>query len=244
MTTTELNEYIEHYLENDMTHSAIMLTGAWGSGKTHYIEHELMEYLNMDKKNRCITVSLYGLVDVSDINKNIYMEIRSESLIEKCRITMGTKVKRLIRNYRTEVEGGKLFAKSIIKGLIGKAGFDVNVSDNDLQKIYKYVDLTGKLLILEDLERSSIDIVQLLGYVNNLVERDGVKILLVANEDEILQKEPDKFKREITPVRKGENKGDNQNQILKEVSEYLRIKEKQLAILLFLNMTTVRLLEV
>ena len=41
--------------------------------------------------------------------------------------------------------------------------------------------------IPEDLERSSIDIIEVLGFVNNLVEQDGVKVLLVANEEEIIQ---------------------------------------------------------
>ena len=52
------------------------------------------------------------------------------------------------------------------------------------------MDLTGKLIILEDLERSGIDILEVLGYVNNLVEQDGVKVLLVANESEIKQYVP------------------------------------------------------
>ncbi len=38
MTVGELNHYIKHYLEEDKTHTAIMLTGEWGSGKTYYVE--------------------------------------------------------------------------------------------------------------------------------------------------------------------------------------------------------------
>lgn len=34
MTIDEMNKYILHYLKADKTHSAIMLTGAWGSGKS------------------------------------------------------------------------------------------------------------------------------------------------------------------------------------------------------------------
>lgn len=34
---------------------------------------------------------------------------------------------------------------------------------------------------------------KLLGYINNLVERDGVKVLFVANENEILNKAPETF---------------------------------------------------
>ena len=55
-----------------------------------------------------------------------------------------------------------------------------------MKELYESVDFSGKLIILEDLERTNIGILKLLGYVNNLVEQDGVKVLLVANEEEII----------------------------------------------------------
>ena len=85
MTEIELNNYIKHYLEEDKTHTAIMLTGEWGSGKTYYVENILVPFLkNENKKNRCITISLYGLENISDISKSIYMELRMKAL-EKIR---------------------------------------------------------------------------------------------------------------------------------------------------------------
>ena len=52
MTADELNGYIMHYLEEDKTHTAIMLTGEWGSGKTYYVENVLVPFLQREKKNR------------------------------------------------------------------------------------------------------------------------------------------------------------------------------------------------
>lgn len=91
MTNQELNKYIKHYLENDKTHSAIMLSGEWGSGKSYYIQHELIPFLNADGVDRCVTVSLYGFSNLSEISKNIYLEMRiqnkpikkASSLLEK-----------------------------------------------------------------------------------------------------------------------------------------------------------------
>lgn len=71
MTADELNGYIMHYLEEDKTHTAIMLTGEWGSGKTYYVENVLVPFLQKEKKNRipflkrgkenrCVVISLYG----------------------------------------------------------------------------------------------------------------------------------------------------------------------------------------
>lgn len=80
MTTTELNKYIKHYLEKDKTHTAVMLTGEWGSGKTYYVENVLAPFLQEDGKNRCVVISLYGLETISDISKSIYMELRMKAL--------------------------------------------------------------------------------------------------------------------------------------------------------------------
>ena len=86
----------------------------------------------------------------------------------------------------TIVGGGK----TILKGVTSYFGVDISSNDRSLQKIYESIDLTDKLIILEDIERSNIDILSLMGYINNLVEQDGVRVMLVANEDEIIKKVP------------------------------------------------------
>lgn len=45
MNYRECNLYIENYLNNDKTQSAIMLTAPWGTGKSHYIQNELLPHL-------------------------------------------------------------------------------------------------------------------------------------------------------------------------------------------------------
>ena len=128
---------------------------------------------------------------------------------------------------------GKLIAKTIAKGAAGIFGIDVNMSEDDLQKMYSSVDLSKKLLVFEDVERSNIEIAKLLGYVNNLVERDGVKVLLVANENEILNKAPEKFDFQFTKLfstdSKNDNMEDNKNDIPEVVQKYLKIKEKTIS---------------
>lgn len=197
MTIQELNNYIFHYLEKDKTQTAIMLSGEWGSGKTYYIEHELVPFLKR-KNATCIVVSLYGLEDVTAISKSIYMELRMPTLGGKSSETVTT---------------GKVIAKNVIKNITGIAGISLRLSDEDLSELYESVNLKDKLLILEDIERSNISVTKLLGYVNGLVERDGVKVLLVANENEILQKQPQNESSEVQD----------------EVKKYRHIKEKTIS---------------
>ncbi len=217
MTTTELNKYIKHYLEKDKTHTAIMLTGEWGSGKTYYVENILTPFLQETRKSRCVVISLYGLETISDISKSIYMELRMKALEKESEVW----------------SAGKLIAKTVVKGAAGIFGIDVSMSEDELQKLYSSVDLSGKLLVFEDLERSGIELVKLLGYVNNLVERDGIKVLLVANESEILQKEPETFNFNFTMLRseQSENseKEEKGNHDLEGVYKYLKIKEKTIS---------------
>lgn len=173
MTYQELNQYILHYLTEDKTKSAIMLTGPWGTGKSYYIQNELKPFLE-EKENgghSCVIVSLYGLKDTAEISKSIYL---------------GTRMKFLTA--ASEKSTTVAFAgETIIKGIAGAFGVDLSVSERSLKRLYASVNLTGKLVVLEDLERSGIDILEVLGYVNNLVEQDGVKVLLVANEEELIQ---------------------------------------------------------
>lgn len=221
MTNKELNTYIEHYLENDKTHSAIMLTGEWGSGKSYYVQNELVPFLNSGGENRCITVSLYGLTDLSEISKNIYLELRMKNKPAKKVVSLlGDVSKKVFKNSSKEIAAyGKIVGATILKGIFNKGGLELNASDSTLEELYHSIDLTGKLLIIEDAERSKIGIPDLLGYVNSLVENDSAKVLIVANEDEILkyeESEPDKD-------------GNTHKIPAKKTVEYLSTKEKTIS---------------
>lgn len=202
MTNDELNKYILHYLEHDKTHSAIMLTAPWGTGKSYYIQNELKPFLEKEEngKHKCIVVSLYGLKDLFEVSKALYLECRMKFL-------NGSSEKAVT---------GKFAAKTVLKGITSFFGIDLSKTEEEMKALYNSVDLSGKLIVLEDLERSGISIIEILGYVNNLVEQDGVKVLLVANETEILKyidSKPDKDGKT--------HKIPDEN-----TKEYLRTKEK------------------
>lgn len=217
MTNYELNKYIQHYLENDKTHSAIMLTGEWGSGKSYYIKHELIPFLNSDGLDRCVIVSLYGLSDISEVSKNIYLEMR----IRNKHIKMADSfLGKLFKKHAKEiVTYGKLAGATLLKGLFNRGGLDLNAPDSALEELYHSIDLTGKLLIIEDAERSKISIPDLLGYINSLVETDSVKVLIVANEDAIVTYEEGEHDEE----------GKTNKIPTKETVEYLKTKEKTIS---------------
>ena len=193
MKYDELNNFILNYIRYNKTKSAIMLTGAWGTGKSYYIENTLKDFLD-DNKKGYVVVSLYGITNLEDLSKAIYFESKLSKLKSK---SFKTKLSQLISKffktksnnslYKKEIiNSGIVVGKTIIKGIANRYIIDLSVSNNDFKKIYESINLTNKIIILEDIERTGIDIIELLGFVNSLTDRDDVKVLLVANEDEIL----------------------------------------------------------
>lgn len=202
MSIKQLNEYFRNYLEKDISHRAIMLNSEWGSGKTFYVKNKLMKYLD----EKCVYVSLYGIKDIKELNKELYLEIK----LNKSKHPKWFKAKRYAEVFGSTIVG---IGKTIIKNLC-HVNLDIDWKQPNIEKLYKQVNLNNKLIILDDLERSKINNVELLGYINNLEEHDGIKILLVANEQEILKYEKDN-KEQLVPT--------------KETREYLKIKEKTIS---------------
>lgn len=202
MTIKELDAYIKDYTKNDKTNRAIMLTAPWGSGKTYYIKNELIPSLKKDGIGT-IFVSLYGIDSLAELSKNLYIEARAKWINKK--------------SEKREI--GKIIAKTIVKNVVGHYGIDLSVDEKDMQKLYESVNLSKRLIILDDLERCRIDIVDILGFVNDLCEQDGAKVLLVANEQAIKTCE----KKKCTSQ---DGKESTDLIMPKECERYIRIKEK------------------
>ena len=45
-----------------------------------------------------------------------------------------------------------------------------------------------KLLCFDDLERANVDVIDILGYINNFVEHDHIKTIIICNEKELSTK--------------------------------------------------------
>lgn len=199
MTYDEMNSFILNYLKNDITGRAVMLSGEWGSGKSYYVKTKLKSFLE-DKDNgkyKCVIVSLYGLSDTSEISKAIYTELRSFKFKKKNEVLTTAGV------------AASVVPKTVFNAMTSRVGYDIGqVSDKQMQKVYDSINLNKKLLVLEDIERTQIDIIELLGYINNMCENDGVKVLLVTNDNVLLQYHIEK---------------DNKKELHKETTEYKKI---------------------
>ena len=74
----DLVESILDYIRNDYTDYAIMINGEWGSGKTYFWNHKIrrrIESLQINgRKFTTIYMSLYGISNLEEISKKIFME--------------------------------------------------------------------------------------------------------------------------------------------------------------------------
>lgn len=123
----------------------------------------------------------------------------------------------MLKNDSEIINTGVFTAKTVLKGVTSFLGINLSVDSDDVSKIYKSVNLKDKLIILEDIERSQIDIIEILGFVNNLVEQDGVKVLLVVNEKELLIEGNLKYDEALSKSK------------LTKKNHYLRVKEKTIS---------------
>ncbi|CAM4269041.1 hypothetical protein BAQ46_18520 [Bacillus paranthracis] len=161
------------YIKRDKTSYAILLNGKWGSGKTYFWENVLKE--KIEKKT--IYVSLYGINSTEEISK---------------RIALGRWGN--VQKLNESKWGGRMteLAKATF-GILKSVEIPF-VKEMPLPKIDfdQFFDYTNTVLCFDDLERANIDVNEILGYINNFVEHDGIKVILIANENEIEAKLNDK----------------------------------------------------
>lgn len=171
------NRIIEYVLD-ERKQQAILIDGDWGCGKTFFVNEKLIPALQEKSDIQVYKISLYGVSDTDTIQNMIYANWIEKALSD-----------------RTEKLGaaGKIMARSV--GLFGKNALKaieekVGVGNSASEITDSILDSTmGKkkqmVLIFDDIERCRIEIVELMGFLNNLSENSGYRLILVANEKEI-----------------------------------------------------------
>ena len=74
----DLLESVLDYVRSDYTDYAIMINGEWGSGKTYFWNNQIkrkIESLSLNgKRYKTIYMSLYGISNLEEISKKIFIE--------------------------------------------------------------------------------------------------------------------------------------------------------------------------
>lgn len=173
MANTHLDQYLNDYVNLTVPpRFAVMLSGAWGSGKTHYL-NMLRDRLQKDGR-KVIFVSLYGLQNTKEIDEQIFTVLHPALSNPKLKLA-------------AKVIGGML--KAAVKIDIESIGeFSVNAQTPTIS-LPDYLSVGDQhVFIFDDFERCDIPVKTLLGYLNFYVEQSGFKVLIAANETQIEDK--------------------------------------------------------
>ncbi len=174
---------LKDYLKRAETDYALLLNGAWGSGKTYFIKNTISNEVEnvvcpstitdkgKEKKYTPIYVSLYGASSIEDIKDRMFYAIRPEFKWVGIIANKVCSVSEFIPEYGSTIKNIFTF------------------KDKEKQSLRKIVsDCTNKVFFFDDLERidiNKIDIQSVLGYINSLAEHNHYKIVVIANEKEV-----------------------------------------------------------
>ena len=173
----DLVESILDYIRSDYTDYAIMINGEWGSGKTYFWNHKIRNRIeNMTvngKKLTTIYMSLYGISNLEEISKKIFIE--TTQLMDK-------NLKKYMNN------NGQTFIPEYAKTGLDMANFFGVTQNGDKVDYENFFSTDDKVLCFDDLERANVDVIDILGYINNFVEHDHIKTIIICNEKELSTK--------------------------------------------------------
>ena len=173
----DLVESILDYIRADYTDYAIMINGEWGSGKTYFWNNKIrnkIESMQLNgKKLTTIYMSLYGISNLEEISKKIFIET-TQLMDRNLRKYMNASGKTAIPEYaKTGLDMANLFG-------VTQNGDKINYAD--------FFSTDDKVLCFDDLERANVDVIDILGYINNFVEHDHIKTIIICNEKELSTK--------------------------------------------------------
>lgn len=162
----ETIQSIVSYL-NMETSGALMLSGEWGCGKTYFIKNKLFPYLVKETTINPIIVSLFGIENKKELPQRIlsaFFDKKSGSITKAVnKIVKGLEAISFVQDFVDTKE------------LLYNSDIFIKLLPQDL------------LICFDDFERKSVNITSddLFGFINELVENNNFKIIVIANEEKI-----------------------------------------------------------
>lgn len=231
---------LEYYCHEENSFGALMFTGEWGCGKTYLIEHELADRLGEDFI--IIRISLFGESSVESINRKV-----QKAYFQEVMLNVGGNVEEFVKKIPGVTDerasqigdginkaAGKIedISEKLNKSKFGKLiyfasemakkipGADKVLALNPSECMPVEANIAEKkvVLVFDDLERSMLDEVAVLGCINEYCENKRIKTIIVANEERILEKNSE---QEVD-----EDQNDDSEIRIASKIQYSEIKEK------------------
>lgn len=210
VSTQAAKDFLDYYLalEGD-PEFAVLLEGPWGSGKSHFVDTYFRERLaeakevDPDAKDPLIHVTLFGVRELSDITTQMF---------EKAHPILGGKAVKLINTVGSKVGG--IF------------GLSLDPKENATLLESMTLNLKDRVLVFDDLERSPLPLVEVMGFINRFVEHDKLKVIVVASEGDIPPDQKNEYKaRKEKLVGKTIKVGSDPGEVLDVFTKRLKVEE-------------------
>ena len=146
-------------------------------GKTHFWNNKIrkkIESMQLNgKRYTTIYMSLYGISNLEEISKKIFIET-TQLMDKNLRKFMNANGQDTIPEYaKTGIDMANFFG-------VTQNGDKINYAE--------FFSTDDKVLCFDDLERANVDVIDILGYINNFVEHDHIKTIIICNEKELATK--------------------------------------------------------
>ena len=166
MNNKNIKDRLRAYLAETTPVYALLLRGSWGCGKTFLVKTFKDE--EDDELGNIWYISLFGVRSLDEINDKIFQAAYPILSAEDTQgvLSLGYSILKTVGKYKMNVDIGEVGVK--IKNIFQQNG----------------KNLSCRLLIVDDVERSDLPVKELFGYFSTLLG-DGIRIVFVADEDRI-----------------------------------------------------------
>lgn len=212
----DIYDNIANFLKMENT-GALLIVGAWGSGKTYYLDNVVFKKLKeSDKQYHCIRVSLFGVKDTKEIPYRVFQAYTDSTVKDKSKgIIKYDKIRDWAKGIYSSIPKLKEIVDLSPLFTQGNAAYSLVPKDT--------------IICFDDIERATetLDINEILGAVNELVENRHYKVILIANKEYIdnkLQTQKQQTEKKEGEADQTTDKTDNERELF-----YEKVVEKTIA---------------
>lgn len=180
MTEQQIIDEILRYLHDDSYNYAVLIDGEWGSGKTYFVNNTLTKIIekqesDLETSRKVQYISLYGCKAISDVQENIAWSFAEDARkVIQDKNNFGTTGQKVSNN---TLLSSKKIGNAILKKFLPNMPLYEIASD--------WLNLGSFIFVFDDLERCDCPINEVFGFLNELVEHENTKVILIANEKEL-----------------------------------------------------------
>src|SRR5690606_4437596 len=167
MKTDHIENIVGDYLKEKETQYALLVNGAWGSGKTFFWKNRITKIAD-DSDLKPMYVSLNGISNIDKLAQPIFIQLLPK---------LGETQSDIVKNLTTVSKN--------LANAASKFFFKSDLTDIAKGASVKAFNFKKYCICFDDLERCKIPIDELFGYLSDFVEHKHLKCIILADEPKV-----------------------------------------------------------